>query len=215
MRIFTLVFGLLAALVACAQESTPIKPIYVEGEHYQVLAEPVPTLTKSKIEVSEVFWYGCGHCFQFEPIINAWEKTLQADVELVKLPAIWNKNMEIHAKMFYTAKALQLEPNASEKIFAAMHKDGKKLVKRAEIAALFGEMGVEEAKFSKVFDSFGVKSQAQQAGSRARNFKVTGTPEVIVNGRYRISTRMKGVGGHEKMLEVTDYLIQKARKSKK
>ncbi len=180
---------------------------------FVVLATPVKTTTKDKIEVVEVFWYGCGHCYTFESLLKPWKKTLPADVELVKNPAIWHDNMEPHARIYYAAKALGIEDVISPKAFAVLNKTPrKKLTDEDKIAELFTSSGVSKEDFSKAFNSFGVKSQAQQANSKARAYQVTGTPEMIVDGRYRISTRMAET--QENMLKTVNYLIKKVRAEK-
>jgi len=188
----------------------PVAKAYVVGTDYDVLEEPVGTITPGKIEVTEVFWYGCGHCFSFEPILNAWSENLASDVELVKSPAIWRPNMEVHARMFYTAKSLGILAKAHSKIFEAMHHKRMPMATQEEIREFFNtEFGIAPDKFDSVYTSFAVDSQVQQAGARARSFMITGTPEIIVDGRFRVTA--KKAGGQEQMLEVTDYLTKQIR----
>jgi len=83
-------------LMACAAGQDQ----YQDGVHYITLPEPVATQTGDNVEVAEIFWYGCGHCYTFEPLVNQWEKSLPEGVELVKSPAMWNAPMKIHRKCF-------------------------------------------------------------------------------------------------------------------
>ena len=117
--------------------------------------------------------------------------------------------MELHAKAYYTADVLGVMDTMHLVIFQAMNVDRKRLSSEAEIGKLFGEHGVSEEDFSKAFNSFGVSSQARQASANARAAKITGTPEMMVNGKYRISTRK--VGSQANMLKLADYLIEKER----
>lgn len=216
MRVIAFLAGFMISLAACAQDdAAPAKApaaSFEEGKHYIVLDTPVRTITPGKIEVTEVFWYGCSHCYHFEPLINSWEKTLEDDVELVKSPAMWRDIMQTHARIYYAAKALNVLDTVHENVFKAMHNEGKRLENKDAIYPLFAEAGVERGKFDKVFDSFGVKSQVQQADARARSFKVTGTPEVIVDGKYRVTAG--SAGSQEGMLQVTNFLIDKIRAEK-
>ena len=182
---------------------------YVEGTHYQLITPAVRTANADKIEVAEFFWYGCGHCYNFEPVIQQWKKTLPDDVDFRGSPAIWNPKMELHARAYYTAEVLGVMDTMHPVIFQAMNVDRKRLSSEAEIGELFGEHGVSEEDFSKAFNSFGVSSQARQASANARAAKITGTPEMMVNGKYRISTRK--VGSQANMLKLADYLIEKER----
>ncbi|UTA47764.1 thiol:disulfide interchange protein DsbA/DsbL [Simiduia sp. 21SJ11W-1] len=207
MRILVAVLGLMVSLVACADSQGPAK--YQEGKHYVVLDNPVRTANPNKIEVTEVFWYGCGHCFHFEPLVKSWKEKQADDVAFVRSPAMWNKTMELHARAFYTAKALGVLETLHDPIFDAMNVRKQRLANEAEIAELFVANGVDADKFAKVFNSFGVTGKVRQADARARSYRVTGTPELVVDGKYRISA--SAAGSQQAMLEVADFLVEKIR----
>ncbi|BFM10013.1 thiol:disulfide interchange protein DsbA [Simiduia litorea] len=207
MRIFLVLVGLMVSLVACADGKAPEK--YQAGVHYTVLDTPVRTADASKIEVTEVFWYGCGHCYHFEPLIQPWKKTLADDVAFVQSPAMWNGAMELHARAFYVAKALGVSEQMHSPLFEAMNVAGKRLANEAEIQEIFVANGVDADKFTKAFGSFGVTGQVRQADARARSYRITGTPELVVEGKYRVSA--KEAGGQPQMLEVANFLIEKVR----
>ncbi len=196
--------ALFMPLVAVAQD-------WKEGENYDLITPPVRTST-DKIEVVEFFWYGCGHCYNFEPMLTQWKKTLPDDVEVVGSPAIWNKPMELHARAFYTAQALGVLDKMHPVLFQAMNVDRKRLQSEDEIRQLFVAHGVSAEDFDKAYNSFGVGSQVRQADARARAAKITGTPEMMVAGKYRISTRK--AGGQAKMLELANYLVDQERKAR-
>lgn len=179
------------------------------GVHYDVISPAIRTADPDKIEVVEFFWYGCGHCYTFEPLLSRWKKGLGDDVSFRGSPAMWNQPMKLHAKMYFAAEALGVKDTLHSVLFQAMNVDQKRLGSEAEIRELFVANGVAAEDFDKAFSSFGVNSQVRQADSRARNAKITGTPEIMVNGKYRISTRK--AGSHENMLEIADFLIEKER----
>jgi thiol:disulfide interchange protein DsbA len=182
---------------------------FVEGQHYQVIKTPVRTADPSRIEVAEVFWYGCPHCFTFHPVFEQWAKQQGDTVYIEHSPAMWNKSMIVHARLFYTAKTLGKLEAMHKEIFDAMHIQGKRLLKDNEIYTLFQKNGVTKEKFNKVFSSFGVNSLVQQADARARSYGITGTPEVIINGKYRTSGRMAGSSAN--VFKVIEYLIEKEK----
>jgi thiol:disulfide interchange protein DsbA len=182
---------------------------YVEGENYDLISPAVRTADPARIEVVEFFWYGCGHCYNFEPLITAWKKTLADDVNFQGSPAIWNKPMELHARAFYTAQVLGVFDTMHPALFQAMNVDHKKLANEDEIQALFVANGVSAEDFSKAFSSFGVSSQVKQAAARAKAAKITGTPALMVDGKYHVSTRK--AGSQADMLKVSDFLIEKER----
>ena len=196
----------LVPLLACAQEAAQG---YVEGTHYDLISPAVRTADPDKVEVTEFFWYGCGHCYTFEPMIMQWRKTLAEDVAFTGSPAMWNPQMEFHAKAYYAAEVLGVLDTMNPVLFQAMNVDRKRLSSQAEIAALFTANGVAEEDFDKAFNSFGVGSMVRQASARARSAKITGTPALMVNGKYHVSTRK--AGSQANMLKIADYLIDKER----
>merc|ERR1711916_254678 len=157
-----------------------------------IIDEPVATEDPEKIEVTEVFWYGCGHCFHFEPLIQKWKKTLADDVNFVASPAIWNKPMEVHAKAFYTAKALDKLDEIHQPLFDALNVDGKKLVSEKALAKFFADFGIDQETFDRTYNSFSISSLAKKANDKARKYGVQGTPELIVDGKYRVTGRLAG-----------------------
>ena len=182
-----------------------------EGEHYDIVSPVLRSSNPEKIEVMEFFWFGCGHCYTFEPLLAAWKKTLADDVVFKGSPAIWNSTMEIHAKVFYTAEVLGISERINPVVFRAINQDRKPLTAESDIATLFESIGVLRSDFFDAFNSFGVGSQVRQASSRARSAKITGTPEIVINGKYRITTRK--AGNQTNMLKIADYLIEKERGS--
>lgn len=202
---------LLLPLVFNASNVAAKEGQYTAGTHYEVLETPVRTSDPQRIEVTEVFWYGCSHCFSFEPMVSAWASQLPEDVNFVHSPAIWHKTMELHARAYYTAKALKVLDSVHLAIFETMNLKKNKLSSKEAIAKVFVAQGVDLDKFNKTFDSFGVVSATKQADARQRSYHVKGTPEMVVNGKYRIDAKM--AGGQGGMLKVADYLIKTERKA--
>ena len=153
--------------------------------------------------------YSCGHCYNFEPLLQQWKAGLADDVILQPSPAVWSDPMKPHARAFFTAQALGALDKVHNALFAAMHVDRKRLASEGEIRAVFVANGVSAEDFDKAFNSFGVGSQVRQAGALARSARITGTPEMMVAGKYRISARK--AGGQSGMLKVADFLIEKER----
>ena len=187
---------------------------YEADKHYLVLPQAVRTSDPGKIEVAEVFWYGCPHCYQYSGTIKAWADTLADDVVFVRNPTtLGRRQAEIHTRAYYTAKALNNLDKMHGKLFSAYHDQKNYLRNEREIGDLFVEAGVDRDKFTSVFNSFGVISQSAQAESRARGYRVTGTPSLIVNGRYRITGQ--SAGSNAAMLDIAEFLIEKERQAKK
>ena len=195
---------------------------YVEGVNYIRLPQVVRTADPKRIEVVEVFWYGCIHCFQLEPMVNDWRKTLLADVDFHHSPAIWQVSMvnpqtgnaedtphAIHAQAFYAAQALGVLERIHMPFFTALNVDRRTLLTEDQLAEFFGQNGVKPEDFRKAFGSFGVQSSVKQAAARTRSYRIDGTPEMVVNGKYMISAR--SAGGQAEMLKVVDFLVAKER----
>ncbi|MCV6604982.1 MAG: thiol:disulfide interchange protein DsbA/DsbL [Porticoccaceae bacterium] len=184
------------------------------GKHYFVLPQPVRTSDPKKVEVAEVFWYGCPHCFQYTSKVKEWADGLPDDVTFVRNPStLGRKTAEIHTRAYYTAKAMGNLDAMHGKLFSAYHVKNNHMRNEREISDVFVEAGVERDQFSGVFNSFGVISQSMQAQSRATGYRVTGTPCIIVNGKYRITG--ESAGTNDGMLEVAEFLIEKERQAKK
>lgn len=194
-----------AALLAVAAPLSAQQ--YQEGEHYELITPPIKVGASDEVIVTEFFWYGCGHCYNFEDMLQAWGNQLPQDVSLDPSPAMWNGPMQLHAKAYFVAKALGVLDTMHEQIFQAMHIKRQRLGSQAAIRELFVENGVNAADFDKAFESFGISSQVRQADARARSARITGTPSMMVNGKYRIEART--AGSQAEMLKVADFLIQK------
>lgn len=180
---------------------------YIAGTHYKVLEMPVRTRDSNKVEVVEVFWYGCGHCYNFDPIVNQWKTTKPEYVDFYRSPALWGGSMKLHAQAFYAAQVLGVSEAVHTPLFVTLNVERKTLNTPESIADLFADYGVEREKTLKALSSFGVLSQVKQADARARSYKISGTPEVVVNGKYLISAKM--AGGQNNMMKVVDFLVAK------
>ncbi len=220
MRALTLIFAMMASLAACAESDAPaahaaISPSvsYVEGKDYTLIEPAVRTSDSSKIEVVEAFWYGCSHCRTFDPIMHAWAEKQAADVEVIYLPAMWNDSMEAHARIFYATQNLKVEDKIRQPMFEALKKNRSAYTELDEIAAFVNTVtGVDVETFKKQYSSFGVTSQVKKAAANLRSYKISGTPQMVVDGKYLITGQ--SANGQDGMLKVVSYLVAKIRKEK-
>lgn len=207
-----MMLALLIPVASCSAESSdaPSASQFVQGKDYSVLPRPVKTADPSKIEVVEIFWYGCIHCFRLEPEVEEWIPTLAEDVDFVRLPAIWADVMELHAAMLYANEALGLTEQLHKPIFDEMNTGRKNQMPSEEAILDFVEdQGVDVEKYRRALNSFGVSSQVLQAKSKMGAYGVRGTPEMVVNGKYKLTTAM--AGSHKRMLQIADALIAQER----
>lgn len=167
---------------------------FKEGEHYKTLKPAQPTsVGDGKIEVVEVFWYACGHCFLIEPSVESWiKKDKPSNVELVRVPAMWNDLLKTHARLFYTADLLGKLPTLHGEIYREINVRGNRLDTPAKIEAFFVSKGVPKQDFQKAFSSFAVETKLKRAEDLNRRYRITSTPTVVVNGRYITTVQMAG-----------------------
>jgi thiol:disulfide interchange protein DsbA len=196
---------LLAAGTASAAAFTP-----QQGVNYKLLTPAQPTsVAPGKVEVVEVFWYACGHCYLLEPKLEAWNRNGKpANAELVRLPATWNNILKTHARVFYTMELLGKQ-NLNAEIWREINLKGNRLDTPAAIETFFTSRGVSKADFQKAFASFAVDSKIMKAEDLNRRYKITGTPTVIVNGKYVTDIGM--AGSEDRLFEVINALVAKEK----
>ncbi len=184
-----------------------------EGVHYKTIVPAQPTATGEKIEVIEIFSYGCGHCHRFESVIERWLKTKPENVEFTYVPAIFNQQLALYARGYYAAEALGVLDKVHKPFFDAIHVQKRRLNTEDDIAALFEEHGVDSKKFSKAFRSFAVEAKVKRAAELGRRYGVEATPSMVVNGKYITNPGMDRQG-FRGMIQTIDELIAKESNSK-
>ena len=179
---------------------------YEEGKEYQLLSSPQPTSTGDKIEVVELFWYGCPHCYELEPDMQAWLKRKPEYVELVRMPAIVGPRWELLAQAYYTAELLDIVDTIHLALFKAIHEKHMKINDEAALQAFFVEQGVSAEDFRNTYNSFAVAVKMNNARQMTRRYRISGVPTIIVNGKY--STGAKLAGSNKGIFDVVDYLVE-------
>ncbi len=194
---------LLGQQLVVAQQNTDAKPKYVELKPAQ------PTQTGNKIEVVEVFWYGCPSCYSFEPFLEQWLKTKPEDVQLVRLPGVLSQNWIPHAKAYYVAEKLGVLDKTHRVLFDTIHKDKKQVFTDGQIRDFFVSHGITGEVFDRTYSSKEVEAKIRQAYFLARDYKLTGVPSLVINGKYLTSP--SHAGSTEEAVKVMNALIEKER----
>jgi thiol:disulfide interchange protein DsbA len=202
---------LLILVVPAVVAMAALAETYTEGKQYQVLANPQPTSSADKIEVVELFWYGCPHCYHLEPYIEKWRASKPEDVEFTQMPAILGPSWELLAKAFYTMEFLGVADTLSPALFDAIHKDRKRFTNEAAVQAFFVAHGVSEQDFKNTFNSFAVSVKINNARLMTKRYAISGVPTIIVNGKYSTSGTL--AGSNENIIKVMDYLIEQERQA--
>ena len=205
------VAGLSGFSSAQAQSSTP-----VEGQQFKRLSRPLPT-SAGKIEIIEFFWYGCPHCFVFDPTINQWLHTLPADATFRRVHVGFGGIHRLHQRLFYALEAMGKETEVHGRVFAAFHLSRMDVSDEAAVFELIKYLGLDATQFKQAWNAFGVQSKCLQATRLSEDFQIDGVPTIGVAGRFLTSPSMAGRRGQTEQqlgveaLAVTDYLIQLAR----
>jgi thiol:disulfide interchange protein DsbA len=187
---------------------------YKEGKNFMRLVPTQPTVGGAdKVEVAEFFWYGCGHCYTFEPMINRWATDKPASARFVRIPATWNQLVMLHAKLYYTEEVLVKNGKIAKPdefraaIFQEYHQRGNRMTSEEAIQSVFARLGVTADDFTNTWNSFEVAQKLRVAQDLARRYSISGVPAVVVNGKYR--TGAAEAGGYPQLLEVIDELVER------
>lgn len=183
-----------------------------ESLGYQTISPVQPTQNKDKIEVIEFFWYGCPHCYSFEPVLAEWLKTLPDNVEFIRQPAVFSSLWGKHAKAYFVAEALGVVDKVHADFFDAIQNKKQKLKTEDQLAQFFVAHGVSETEFRNTFNSFLIDAKLRQAKAMAPRYGITGVPAIIINGKYKTNGPL--AKSQKNMIEVMNRLIQQESQTK-
>lgn len=202
MRISRIIAGVLLVLLSSSVFAQMDR--YIAGTDYRVLDTPVRTADSSKVEVIELFWYGCPTCYAFEPHIANWESRQTEGVDHKRLPANWNPITRLHAQAYFTAEVLGEVEAIHNPFFHEFHVNRNYLQSEVVIREFFESCGISQQDFDRVFNSFAVRTRLNQGESQMLGYGSPQTPMMYVNGKYVVEL----IGGDfQKMLDVVDYLV--------
>lgn len=176
-------------------------------ERYKKLPSPQPTRTGNKIEVLEVFWYGCPHCYHFEPTIEKWLEEKADYIEFIRMPGVLGKNWLPHARAFYAAEKLGVLDKIHLPLFDAIHKEKRKIMDKKELKKFFIEQGISGDDFDQAIHSKEVEDSVRYAFTMGQRYALTGVPAIIINGKYGTSASM--AGGYNEIIDVVNTLAAK------
>ena len=185
---------------------------FLEGHHYHRISPPVSTnVSAGKVEVLELFWYGCPHCFEFEKYLKSWKEDKAANVEFLRLPAVLNRGWIPHARAYYALETMGEIDRLHPIIFEAIHVQGRKLRDMDSMARFFSQHGIDADEFKKAYDSFYVETKIKRSNQLVREYGSSSVPTVIINGKYR-STASEA-GNYEQLLKLVDHLARQESKA--
>ena len=213
-RIYRCLTVLMLSLSSLSFAPLALAEVPQVGNNFDAVAQPIPTDNAAKIEVMEIFWYGCIHCYQMETPLNTWVKKLPADVYFKRMPGLPNASWAPMAKAFYAMETLGVSEKLHTPLFEAVHKS-KSLNptdEKAIVAWVTQQSKMDKAKVEAAFKSFTINTNLNRAAQIFRASGATGVPSLVIDGKYFTSSTMNG--GNEQALKVADYIIENVRKDK-
>jgi thiol:disulfide interchange protein DsbA len=191
---------------------------YLEGIEYVRLPQAQPIETGKKIEVREVFWYGCPHCYHLEPLLNQWLKTKPGNVGFVRMPGIMSPNWEPLGRAYYALQALGMDEKLHTALFAAIHEKNENLNDEASIADFVARHGVDKAKFVQAYHSFSVDAEIKNAIQVEQRYGVDSVPTFIIDGKFRTNAGMVADrdrnNPNKALMDIVNYLVKKAARER-
>jgi thiol:disulfide interchange protein DsbA len=178
-----------------------------EGIEYKRVAEPQRLQPGDDVEVLELFWYGCPHCYQLEPAIKRWLERKPDGVSFRRLPAAASSRWIPHAKAYFAAEQLGELEKLHEPLFQALHEQRRKIFTDEQLFAFAAEQGIDEEAFRKAYQSFPVDMKVRQSAELARRYQLSGVPAIVINGVY--VTGVTDAGGRDQLFELVDFLVAK------
>lgn len=204
-------FFALALILSCAWlPSAGLAQTPAKNVPYLELTPPQPTESQGRIEVVEFFWYGCPHCYALEPVINPWIQKLPSEVSFRRVPAIFNEQWGIAARVFYALEAINEEARVHTALFDAIHKEGLRITDESVMTGWLGKRGIDLEKYKAAYRSFGVESKLKRAQQMTQSYRIDGVPALAVQGRYVVSASM--INDRQELLNATDQAIRLAMK---
>jgi thiol:disulfide interchange protein DsbA len=184
---------------------SPTSARFQLGTHYNRLSPTQPTSSgPDKVEVTEIFWYGCPHCFAFDPLLQSWVAKKPEYVSFVRVPAVWNPLVRMHAQMFYTAEVLGKGAEMHDAFFKEIHDNHDLLDTPEKIQAFFAQFGVDATTFKSQWESFSVNTKLQRADELSRRYRISSVPTIVVNGKYTSDGGM--AGGYDNLFALVGEL---------
>lgn len=181
---------------------------YIEGAHYLPIQPPVQTAAPAgKVEVMELFWYGCPHCYALEPHLNEWLDDKPEVVSFKRVPAVLNPQWTLHAQAYFAAEQLDAVETIHTPMFQAIHAQRRRLISPDQIVRFVSSLGVDGQAFEQAMNSPAVRAKLQESYELGRASQSTGVPALVVAGKYRVTASL--AGGYPEMLDVVNYLVKK------
>ena len=179
------------------------------GTHYFPI-EDSDTGNADVVEVVEVFSYMCPHCATFQPFVSSWHENLPENVKFTRIPVSFQPSWQMLAIAYYTAENLGILEESHPAMFRAIHQQNQRFRSIEQLAEFYSQFGVSKERFLSTAQSFAIDSQLRRGEAKVRQYEISGTPSLIIDGTYRIAAG-GALRGYDQMLDVADELIARQR----
>jgi len=199
----------LLRIVAAAAVGLLFVPTAMAAQGYRTVTGPHPATDPNKVEVTEFFWYGCPHCYHFEPYIKRWLAQKPDDVEFRYVPAILGPSWELDARAYYAARVMGVLDRFHDAMFHAIHEEGQRFTQPGDLGKFVSTLGIDGDKFVATMKSFAVDTKIRRAKSLQRAYGISGTPSVVIDGQYVTSGAL--AGNFDRMIDIINDRVAAAR----
>jgi protein dithiol oxidoreductase (disulfide-forming) len=201
---------LFLSIILLSFSSAIFAETFTEGKHYIALDKPVKTTVADKVEVRELFWYYCPHCFNVEPVLSNWVKKLPNNTTFIRQPAVFSDRWINGAIFYYVLEQLDEVDRLHSQLFEAIHLQKRAFIDQEDFVEWLVEHGVDNDVANSAFKSFSVRIKVNKSKLNTVKYHTSGVPALVINGKYW--TDASHAGGELEMFKVADYLIAKESK---
>jgi len=205
------------AAVLCSL-ALPAAAQFIAGKDYHLLKQPQPTASAKNVEILEFFYYGCPHCRNLQGPLESWLKRKPADVEFRRQPTVFDDSQLPLTRLYYALEAMSLTDKLHQQVFEAIHGQNVRFNSPKVLFDWIATKGVDRQKFADTYNSFGITTRANTAKDITRRYDISGTPAIVVDGRYMTAPSMILKGNSEidfvRYFQVLDHVIALARKNR-
>jgi protein dithiol oxidoreductase (disulfide-forming) len=177
---------------------------------------PLDTNTGGKVEVIEFFYYGCPHCYNLQPALKAWLKNAPKDIAFTRMPTVFRESWVPLTRTYYALETIGVLEKVHDDVFDTVQKNSVNLGDRKLLLDWAARRGIDARKLAEAYDSFAVQTKTQRSLQMTRAYGITGTPSIVVGGRYVTGPSMTLNGdnsiNYQRFGEVLNGLIEMARK---
>ena len=191
----------------------------IKDKEYTLVEPALPPLdgnSGKKVEVIEFFYYGCPHCYNLQPALKAWLKNAPKDVEFKRMPTVFRESWVPLTRTYYALEAIGALEKMHDDVFNTVQQNSVNLGDKRLLLEWAAKRGLDAKKLGEAYDSFAVQTKTQRSLQMTRAYGITGTPSIVVGGRYLTGPSMTlnadNTINFQRFGQVLNELVEMARK---